>query len=139
MGGCHKSPPRAQGAKAQVIAQPVSPSQAPAEAQAQQLSPLQGKLGPADIERLCLALEQVQEERARVKALSAHLREAYLTVSQLAELLEQFDLEVARLEAIERVHGRLIEGEEGEERHVLLELFEDPSHRARAVDLLGWH
>jgi len=86
-----------------------------------------------------VAFERVQPEKERVRRLVAHLSEAYLLVSQLAELIELFELEGARLEVIEGLADRLIEGDEGEERHVLLDLFEDPNLRARAVDLLGWH
>lgn len=98
-----------------------------------------GKLKQSDLNLLNTELEKISDERTRVKHLKHRLKNTYFTVSQLAELLELFDLEVARLEAIELLHARLIEGDQDEERHILLDLFEDSSNRARAVDLLGWH
>jgi hypothetical protein len=42
------------------------------------------------------------------------------------------------MSALKALAPRLIE-DEGDERHALLDLFERPALRARAVDLLGWH
>jgi len=101
---------------------------------------LRGALSHEQIERLVEALSEIKPERERVLSLKGRLGEVSLSASQLAILLEAFDLNVARFEVIELLAPRLVEGErEEEERHALLDLFEDAAARARAVDLLGWH
>jgi len=149
LSACHKERSKAQpleeGASAQGVAVKSEAVKGEAVKSGSELQPssdqrLRGALSHEQIERLVESLSEIKPERERVLSLKGRLGEVSLSASQLAILLEAFDLNVARFEVIELLAPRLIEGErEEEDRHALLDLFEDASARARAVDLLGWH
>jgi hypothetical protein len=99
---------------------------------------IKGRPTSAQLDALVAALEAAPSDEAREALLTRHLSHALLSVNMCAELLGTLSSEQRLMSALQALAPRLVE-DEGDERHALLDLFERPALRARAVDLLGWH
>lgn len=99
---------------------------------------IQGRPTSAQLDALVAALEAAPSDEAREALLTRRLSHALLSVNMCAELLGTLSSEQRLMSALQALAPRLVE-DEGDERHALLDLFERPALRARAVDLLGWH
>jgi hypothetical protein len=135
VGGCQ---PRPKPDTTEQKSAPKREQSAPRRASASAPLRVRGELSAAQLEQLTASLEACADDQARLALLKGALSEALMSVASCAELLSALETEEARLSALDALRATLVE-EAQEERHALLDLFERPELRARAVDQLGWH